>query len=332
MSALFDTFFVVLQCADSVTFRQADITHRTIDLVELVLVFVALGHLLQITDSTGAITFQLRQTNTRIEIHLPIRLHIDNLFIIRARFVTVTIQFIQLRQYIGKTRTIALTLLLLHGDFYVRNSLFVQFGLELQVCRHSRIQCSILSLQVVHLNLTEQVIGFVQPTRLGISSHRPKLALRHNILVVVKVFLDVVERADTLQEITFVELRLTQQQPGFRHGRIKLFLLQPRAIRRVVCLLRVSFRTLLDAVQFDALTALLDSAVHLALGRLGSLVIADRIEVQQRGVVVMVRLGDVLQALLKRSVAVVVDVVVHLHGVVRTTGLRILLRGTRGHQ
>ena len=143
---------------------------------------------------------------------------------------------------------------------------------------------------------------------------------------------DVIERAYTLEELALVELGFAQQQPGFGHGWIELLLLEPLAVSGVSRSFRVGLGALLDAMQFDALAALLNGAVHFAFGGFRGFVVADRIEVEQGRVVVFVGACNVLQALFEGRIAVVIDVVVDLHGMIGTAGPRVLLCGTRRHQ
>jgi hypothetical protein len=65
-------------------------------------------------------------------------------------------------------------------------------------------------------------------------------------------------------------------------------------------------------MELDALTAFLDGDIHLSRRRLRSLMIADGIEIQYAGKVIFVSLVHLLDALIVRETAVVVDVVIGL--------------------
>ena len=101
---------------------------------------------------------------------------------------------------------------------------------------------------------------------------------------------DIIERAYTLEELALVELGFAQQQPSLRHSGIELLLLEPLTVGGVSRSFGIGLGALLDAVALDGLLCLLHGLVEIPLSQFSRRLVADRVERNHLGEVVLVAL------------------------------------------
>ena len=127
-----------------------------------------------------------------------------------------------------------------------------------------------------------------------------------------------------------MKLRLAESHPCQVHVRIEFFGLKPKFIFRIVRLFRVPFGFRFDGVQLDALTAFLDRLVHLRTGRFGSFVIRYGIEIQDRAVIICVRIANGLKTFFVSYIAVIENIIFDFRLMERPCRPCVFLSGTRG--
>ena len=94
LSGLGNGFLVHLQRSGCILLRQIDISHRTVELVQTVLIFGLLGHGAQLAD--GVLAAHLGDAHARIELHLGRRREAHDGLIGIGGFGLIVLQLIQL--------------------------------------------------------------------------------------------------------------------------------------------------------------------------------------------------------------------------------------------
>ena len=305
---------------------QVDVADGVVHLVEIVLVVVVGGHTLQLAYHLPrpAASHHLGHRDAGVELNLVGRVQPYHMLERLVCLVALALCRIDLPEQIPLARLLLAAHLVLDNLAQVGHSL-VEL-LLVQVVVGIRV-VPLLHRPPVHrvaAHLRDYVLGVVGAVVLDIAFCQPgaRLAVDGGLRLVQAAHIG--EGDGGLLELALHELRAPHQQPCLPEERVVLQAAQPLYVAlRLLAVLR-PFGLALDAVQLDGLLAFLYGALEVALANLLAAFVADGVERNHLGKVVLVAV-----LLLQRSVdichrAVVVGVVFRVERVPPAGARRVL--------
>ena len=248
---------------------EVDVAHGIIDLVEVVLVLVALGHPLQSCNHLTELTLMhhLCLHDACIEGYFVGRIgtyHLGECLVCHRVAPRLVIELCkqEVEAGLGKFASCCLD-----GILQIGNG-FVVLAREDIVCSLGIIHF-LLSLagDAVSSHLVQKVFSIVRPIQCNIASSQFCLGDRHDVGLRTIQPDGVVICGCCFEELSFLELSITHHEPCVVHVRIELLAGEELLLLFRTFLVAFEYRTLLDAVHLDGFLALRDGRLEVALSQ-----------------------------------------------------------------
>ena len=307
-----------------------DITHGVIHLIQIVLVVVVARHTFQPTDHPLGIlcSDHLRLGDAGIKLQYVGWMTAHHLLEGSLCLGTVA----ELPLYLSHQEPLAgslLAALLVLDDFPQIGHGLLQFTIP-------QIVVSVGVIPVLHgtevhrvtVHVAYHVLCIVEPVEFHIAFGEPGTgqSVLHGLRLVESAHIG--ERCGRLVEGTFLELRLAQQHPGLPDKRVILPAFQPLTVFGGLGLAALPFWLGLDTVHLDGFLRLLNGLFELALAYLTAVLVADGVEGEGLGIVVLVAFLLFEVTVDEGLLPVVVDVVFGIKCVPPSRLGRVVLGGT----
>ena len=317
-----------------VALSEIDVTNGVIYLVQVVLVLIRCCHALQAADHLLCLArcHHLRHCDAGIELHLVRRVLGYHLLIGFIGLLLVSELRLQLSEQEVFASLLALTHLVLDDLAQIGNGLCIVAGVDVVV--GERVVPFLLGAPVngVAAHVADDVLGIVDPVLLNIALGKPGACPTVDGGLRGVEATHVVEGGGGFVEGTLVELRAAHEHPCLPEERVVFLSRQPLQVALRLAALLVPFRLMLDAMQLNGLLTFLDGFLVVSLANLLRLLVANGVEGNDFGEVILVAVFLFQRGVDVGKSAVVVSIISSIERVPPTALRSILLRRTSCHQ
>ena len=285
-------FLVGANGAGRVFLHEVDVAHGVVDLVQVVLVVVVGSHAPQLPDHLGTVALghHFRLCYAGVEVQL-----VGRVLCTHFSVGPVGLLFVAERGlYLSQQEVFACLLrlpLLVSDDFpEVGQGLLVLSVLDVIVGIGGIPVAHAVVVYGVAAHVANDVLGVVEPAQLRIALGQPGPGQRilHGLRLVEPGH--VAEGGGGLVEIAFLELCLAHQQPRLPQEGVVLLAPEPFPVAGRLPSAFVPLGAALDGVQLDGLLHLFHGQAELSFAYVAALLVANGVEGNHLGVVVLVAL------------------------------------------
>ena len=311
-----------------VSLRHVDVADSIIHLILIVFVLGVFCHSFQFGNHLFRLSFRqhLRLLDASIEFHFVGRILRIHLLESLECFLIVANLMIQLSEQEVEASLLYRPLLTFDGLQHVRNRFLVLLLTDLAVgqngCFGSVERCG----ETISLGTIQQVFCIIVPFHLCIALCFQHSCLSHDVRFGCIQALDIGKCRCCLEELTFLELCISHQEPCFIQEWVVLLLSQPQLTFGSPSFRSAHIRLLRDAMLFDGFLTLLNRTIELTTSQLHGVLVAHHVVGQHLHVVVLVTVTLCRIALLESLISIEVSVVLGLQSLHTTTYARVLTR------
>ena len=325
-------FLIGVDGRQGVALRQMDIADGIMDGTEIVFVLIGGGHTLQ--PAHHATCIGGRQDaglcNPRLKLQCVGRLQADDVAIGFKRLSAVALPLFHLSEDVPEACPALAATLVADAPREATSRLGILSRAEIVVGEGEVPVGHGLSGNTVVLLTDDEVFGLVAPSQLHIALGLPGPGARQDDGLRLVETSHIGEGGGTFFKLSFLKLRLTEEQPGAPQEGVVLAAVEPFDVGLGLAPLLVPFWSALDTVAYDGLLGFLYGAVKLAVAECLARAVSYSIEGQQSGVVVTIAPFLLLTPFDEGLRSVEISVVARRKSVPETRLSGILLRGTRG--